>query len=260
MSNHTTDFDYKQLSTKEIIVNSKAQRDVGKRDAQFHKIMKEFDPHLVNDIKVAQISGRYYCFDGQMTMKVLKARNHGNDLLVRCKVFHGMTELDAAKMFVKQNGTTSRVGTMDKLRVDFNYGETDVIAFIRATEMAGVTIDWTRNRGKNKIIAVGAAFQIFKNFNDPCEYSKFLHILHDTWDGEPDSFRKEIMNGLYLFMKVYRGQYKVNTLVSKLSRVSPKSILREAKVSTASGDRKYAVQILNAYNHNASTNRLSDLL
>lgn len=260
MSNHTTDFEYKQLSTKEIIVNPSAQRDVSKRDAQFRKIMKEFDPRLVNDIKVAQIGGKYYCFDGQMTMKVLKARNRNNDLLVRCKVFHGMTDLDTADMFVKQNGTTSRVSTMDKLRVEFNYGAKDVVNFVRLTEMNGVMIDWTKGASKNKIVAVSTAFRIFNDFGDPCEYSEFLHILRDAWDGNAESFRHEIMSGLYLFMKAYKGQYKTKTLVSKLSRVSPKTIIREAKISTASGDRKYAVQILNAYNFNASINRLPDLL
>ncbi|MEL7568081.1 MAG: DUF6551 family protein [Dehalobacterium sp.] len=260
MNNHTTDFEYKQLSTKEIIVNPNAQRDVSKRDAQFRKIMKEFDPHLVNDVKVAQINGKYYCFDGQMTMKVLKARNHNNDLLVRCKVFRGMTELDTAEMFVKQNGTTSQVNTMDKLRVEFNYGKREVIDFVRLTEMNGVIIDWTNGHGKNKIVAVSTAFKIFKEFNDPREYSEFLHILREAWDGDQESFRNEIMSGLHLFMKTYRGQYKAQTLVKKLSRVSPKTIIREAKVSSASGDRKYAVQILNAYNINASANRLPELL
>ncbi|WP_312281170.1 DUF6551 family protein [Oscillibacter sp.] len=260
MTKNTTDFEYKQLSTKEIIVNPSAQRDVNKRDAQFRKIMKEFDPRLVNDISVAQINGKYYCFNGQMTMKVLKARNRNNDLLVRCKVFHGMTELDTAEMFVKQNGTTSQVSAMDKLRVEFNYGNRAVVDFVRLTEMNGVVIDWTKSAGKNKIVAVSTAFQIFNDFNDPREYSEFLHILREAWGGDSWSFRHEIMSGLYLFMKAYREQYKSKTLVSKLSRVSPKTIIREAKISTASGDRKYAIQILNAYNFNASINRLPDLL
>lgn len=260
MKNYNTDFDYKQLSTKEIIVNPNAQRDVGKRDAQFRKIMKEFDPRLVNDIKVAQINGKYYCFDGQMTMKVLKARNRNNDLMVRCKVYRGMTDVDAAEMFVKQNGTTSRVSTMDKLRVEFNHGNREVLDFVRLTEANGITIDWSKGSGRNKIVAVSTAFRIYKDFNDPHEYSEFLSILRDSWGGEPDSFRNEIMSGLYMFMKAYRGRYRSKTLVAKLSRVSPKSIVREAKVSTASGDRKYAIQILNAYNHNASTNRLPELL
>lgn len=260
MNNHSTDFEYKQLSTKEIIVNPNAQRDVSKRDAQFRKIMKEFDPRLVNDVKVAQIGGKYYCFDGQMTMKVLKAQNRGNDLLVRCKVFRGMTDLDAADMFVRQNGTTSQVSTMDKLRVDFNYGKKDVVNFVRLTEMNGVTIDWTKGAGKNKIVAVSTAFRIFNDFCDPGDYSEFLHILREAWGGDPESFRNEIMSGLHLFMKAYRGQYKPKTLISKLARISPKAIIREAKLSTASGDRKYAIQILNAYNYNASTNRLPELL
>lgn len=196
MKDYSTDFEYKQLSTKEIIVNPDAQRDVNKREAQFRKIMKEFDQRLVNDVKVAQIGSRYYCFDGQMTMKVLKARNRNNDLMVRCKVYKGMTDVDAADMFVKQNGTVSQVSTLDKLRVEFNHGNREVLDFVRLTEMNGVIIDWGRGAGKNKIVAVGTAFKVYKALNDPQEYSRFLYILRESWGGEHDSFRKEIMNGL----------------------------------------------------------------
>lgn len=82
MNKYNTEFEYKQLSTKEIVVDEKGQRNVNNRNAQFRKIMREFNPLLVNDIKVALIDGKYYCFDGQMTMKVLKARNGGKDLMV----------------------------------------------------------------------------------------------------------------------------------------------------------------------------------
>jgi hypothetical protein len=260
MKQYNTEFEYKQVSTKEIIVNPNAQRDVAKREAQFRKIMKEFDPRLVNDVKVAHIDGKYYCFDGQMTMKVLKAKNNNRDLMVRCKVYKGMTDVDAAEMFVKQNGSVSNVSVMDKLRVEFNHGNREIIDFVRLTEMNGVTIDWSRGQGKNKIVAVGTAFKIYKEFSNPREYSEFIGIIRDAWDGDQDGFRNEIMDGLNLFMKAYRGRYKTKTLIDKLSRVSPKSIIRDAKVSAESGDRKYAIQILNAYNHNASTNRLPGIL
>lgn len=260
MNKYNTNFEYKQLNTKEIIVDEKGQRDVNRRSAQFRKIMKNFDPMLVNDIKVALIDGKYYCFDGQMTMKVLKARNGGRDLMVNCKVYYGKTLYDAADLFVKQNGTASQVSTTDKLRVQYNYGEDNVVNFVRLTEMNGVTIDWTNSAGKNKVVAVGTLYKIFNDFDNPGDYSTFLKILREPWGGSHDSYRREIMGGIHLFMKTYEGQFKVKTLIHKLRAVSPNTIVREAKVSTAPGARKYAVQILNAYNKNASTNRLPDLL
>ena len=84
------------LNTKDILIDDLGQRDVNRRRAQFNKIMRTFDPNLIQPISVALIDGKYYCFDGQMTMKVLKARNAGRDLCVKCRVYNGMTKMDAA--------------------------------------------------------------------------------------------------------------------------------------------------------------------
>ena len=260
MNKYNTEFEYKQLSTKEIVVDEKGQRNVNNRNAQFRKIMREFNPLLVNDIKVALIDGKYYCFDGQMTMKVLKARNGGKDLMVNCKVYYGKTKLDAANLFVKQNGTVSQVIAHDKLRVLYNYGDENVVNFVRLTEMNRVIVEWNGTGGKNKVAAVSTLYKIFNDFNDPCEYSTFLKVLCEAWGGERDSFRNEIMSGLHLFMKTYKGQYNPKVLIRKLKDVSPKTIIREARVSTATGARKYALQFYNAYNKNSSKNRLPDLL
>lgn len=257
---YSTNFDYRQLSTKEIIVDEKGQRDVNHRSAQFNKIMKTFNPLLVNDVKVVYVGGKYYCWDGQMTMKVLKARNGGNDCTVRCKVFYDQTLLDAANLFVAQNGTVFNVSTVDKLRVKYNYGDPDVSSFVRMTEMNGISIDWGNSKGRNKVVAVSNLYQIFNSFEDTSEYSQFLSILRDTWGGCPDSFRREIMSGLYLFMTTYRGKYDVKRLRAKLAETTPTVIIRDARVSAAPGARKYAYQIYNAYNKSTVKYRLPDLL
>ena len=83
---------------------------------------------------VVEIDGKNYCIDGQMTMKVLKARNAGRDLCVKCRVYDGLTMMDAATMFVNQRGTVSNVTLADKIRVKANYGDKQAIDFMRITE------------------------------------------------------------------------------------------------------------------------------
>lgn len=260
MAKYSTDFEYMQLNTRDIVVSENYQRDVRARKVQFNKIMKTFDPRKVNEVKVSHRGGKYYCIDGQMTMAVLKARNNGRDLLVNCKVYQGLTELDEKDLFVAQRGTSVGVSSMDKMRAEFNFGDENVTNLVHLCEMNGVTLEWNRSVGKNKVVAFQAIYDIYVDCGNPAEFSTFLEIIKKSWDGDSDSFRKEIMHGVWLFMKTYRGQYSVQTLIKKLQKVSPKSIIREAKVSTASGNRKYAIQILNAYNRNASANRLPDLL
>lgn len=258
MPNYTTDYEFKQLNTKFIEIDRAYQRHTDSREVA--KILKNFDPRVVNVIKVSYRDGHYYCFDGGHTIAALKAKNGGRDLMVDCKVFYGLTQLDEKELFKKQTGVSRRVEFREKLRADFKMGDPVVMRFIRLTESCGVTVSFDSCKGTNKVIAVHTLYQIFTSAESDAEYMDFLSIIKNAWGGCPDSWRKEIMNGVWLFMRAYGSDYDERLLVKKLMRVSPAAIIREAKVSTASGDRKYAVQILNAYNSNASKNRLPDLL
>lgn len=258
MNNCTTDYEIKQLNTRHIEIDPTYQRRTDPREIT--KILKNFDPRVVNIIKVSYRDGHYYCFDGGHTIAALKARNKGRDLMVDCKVFYGLTQLDEKELFKKQTGESRRVGIEDKLRADYKLGEPDVVRFVNLSESCGVTVNFDHCKGTNKVVAVGALFKIFKSAGSNEDYIEFLNIIKTAWGGETESWRKEIMNGIWMFLQVYNGEYDRRLLVKKLSRISPKTIIREAKVSTASGDRKYAVQVLNAYNANMSKNRLPDLL
>ena len=240
-----------RLNTKDIVIQPMAQRDVERRRAQFNKIMRTFDKDLVNPIKVAFINGKYYCFDGQMTMKVLKARNGGKDLCVNCKCYYGLSEVDMAHLFVEQNGTVSKVKIADKLRVLKNYGDPESIAIVRITEANGLEISWNGDTGKNAIVAVSSLIDCFRQLNgmkNPDDFAAMIRIIKGAWDGDPSGSRSEILKGVTLFVKTYKGEYDEARLIRKLREKLPVDIVRDAKVDRSSGTRKYGVQILNIYN------------
>lgn len=246
----TADYSVKNINTKDIIVDDLGQRDVERRKAQFNKIMRMFDPKLVQDISVAVIDGKYYCIDGQMTRKVLVAKNGGKDLNVRCRVYSGLTLLDAAMMFINQRGVVSPVDLTDKIRVMANYGDKDAVDFIRLTEANGLYIAWTKTRGRNSVVAVSTLFHIFKDFNNNDEYESFIRVIKNSWGGEPNSLKRKILSGMAHFYKCYYGKFDEDRLIAKLRDVSPLTIMRNAEVDTSSGARKYAYQIWIAYNKN----------
>lgn len=240
-----------KINTKDIVVNELMQRDVERRKAQFNKIMRTFNPDLVNPIKVALIDGKYYCFDGQMTMKVLKARNRGKDLCVDCKVFYGLTELDAAMLFVDQVGTAVKVSPADKLRVLKNYGDEEACAIVKLTEDNGLQISWNGAKSKNAVTAISTLINIFRDMDglkNPEKFADFISVLKLAYDGNPEAHSAAFMNGLGLFVKTYFGQYDKTRLVKKLSEHAPGEIVRDARLDRSSGNRKYAVMILNIYN------------
>lgn len=242
-------YELKDIRTSEIYIDELGQRDVERRKGQFNKIMREFDPNLVQPISVALIDGRYYCFDGQMTMKVLKARNGDKDLCVKCRVYHGMTKMDAANMFINQRGTVSAVKLTDKIRVLGNYGDQKSLDFQRITENNGLEISWTGRVSKNAVLAVSTLWSEFNNMNDNEMFAMMIRVIRKSWNGDPEGSQAKIIRGLSLFLRTYKDQsVNEDRLVRVLGRVRPNEIIRNASVDRSSGARKYAVQILQLYN------------
>jgi len=253
----STEIRYEKLNTKDIVVNPLAQREVESRKAQFNRIMNNFRPELVNPIKIARINGKNYCFDGQMTMKVLRERakkNTGKDsALVDCLVFYGLTELDMATLFADQDKNHSKVMFADKVRVMKNFGDPEMTDFVKKTEAGGLYIAWKTSNGMNAVNAVSSLFKCYKELSASQDklvdqYQEFVEVIKNAWDGEQNSLRAQILRGVSLFMKTYVGKYDTERLVRKLKEVHPDRILRDASVDRSRGDRKYAVIVLNIYN------------
>ena len=239
------------VNTRDIIIDEKGQRDVEARKAQFNAIMRDFNPYKVNDLKVALVDGKYYCFDGQMTRKVLIARNGGKDLMVPCKVYKGLTLYDAAMLFCQQNENKSVVSPAQIIRVCFNYGDKDAIGFVRETEKNGMYISWSGGKSKYTITAVQTAFELFKSFEDAQDYGRMIRVIRQAWNGDEDAVKVKILKGLAMFLRVYRSDVNEERLIDKLSSVRPIDIIRDAEADRSSSVRKYAVKILEVYNKNA---------
>lgn len=102
MSKHTTEYEFKQLNSRDIELDPTYQRDTQAREV--NDILRNFDNRVVNVVKVSYRDGHYYCFDGGHTIAALKAKNGNRDLMVDCKVFYGLTQLDEKELFKKQTG------------------------------------------------------------------------------------------------------------------------------------------------------------
>ncbi len=99
-------FEYKEINSRFIISDQDYQHQLN--TVRVSNINKEFDPDLVNEPKVSFRDGRYYVFDGQHTIALLKLRNGGRDLPILCKVFYGKTKVEEARLFEDQTGRWKR--------------------------------------------------------------------------------------------------------------------------------------------------------
>lgn len=249
--------EYKKLNTKFLFVDELYQRDIDTR--RVNKIVKEFDPNLVNPVKVSFRDGKYWVIDGHHTMMAQIVKNGNQDLLIDCKVFYGMTWLDEVNYFIAQNGDLARsVNINDKLRAKKNAGDPAVSNMVKLAEKAGFIIDFKGAKGQNKIIALSTLSKAYSGLTEE-EYLEYLGLLKKTWGGMPDSLSREILQGFFIFYKTYKGKFNPKSFVSRLKKVAPYDIIRDGRSSLSPGATKYARQILGRYNYNAR-DRLPDLL
>lgn len=250
-------YEYRKMSTKELMVDDLYQRDIDPK--RIAKMVKNYDPCLVNAIKVSYRDGKYFMFDGRHTSVTEKTvRGKGKDVVVDCKVFSGLTRLDEMELFVAQNGESAPVSVLAKLKALYNFGDPDVTGMVGAAQLAGVRVDFTKGQATNKVTAVGTLLKIYMR-NPRDQYIDMLSMIRNAWQGVPDSFVREILTGVELFYNKYYGDFNTKDLSKSLSKVAPVQIVREGKsIGTAAAN--YARVILRIYNTGRTKHRLEDML
>lgn len=256
-TNYNTEMENRSINSKLIISDPSYQRQIDHNRVK--RIVSNFNQNLVNPVKVSKRDGRYYVFDGQHTLSALKLKNNGNDLMVECKVYHGLTKEDEAKLFSEQNGISSSVEANARMKALLVAGDVEITEFYESVMNCGVRMDFTKGAAKNKIVACNSVYKIFKK-TTRSEFSSILTIIKDAWGGEAESFRKEIIEGVTIFYMEYKNDCDINRLTTQLSKTSPIVIIREGNIYKEGGSKRYAQQILNIYNKGMRSGKLQERL
>lgn len=246
MKAEKTPFEMMLLNSKELIIPKNYQRRL--RAARVARIVANFDERIANEPKVSYRDGHFFVFDGQHTVSARKARNHGKDLLIRCKVFRGLTEQDEALLFAQQTGESAKLTPSAQLRALLQGRDPKAMAFRNATEEAGFHIGFESARGSRRIVCINTAFSKFKAVGAK-QYKEALGIISAAWNGVPASLRTEILHGVVGFVSLYHGEYDRLRLVQCLHDTDPLTICRDGKADTnLTGPKKYIKQVFLIYN------------
>lgn len=172
-----------------------------------------------------------------------------------CKVYSGLTEQQEALLFAQQTGVSAPLTAGAKMRAKIRGGDPEAIAFLNATNRAGFGLSFAQSHAKWKIACIATAFAEYRKHGERI-YTDALRVLAEAWEGDIDSLRAEVLQGVTQFVALYDHEYDPIRLIRQLQRTSPVAIYRSGQAMTGPNYQKYMLQILKAYNGSSRTKSL----
>ena len=110
-------------------------------------------------------------------------------------------------------------------------------------------------RASHKIICVSTALKEFRQYGSDI-YTEGLRAIAEAWDGDPDSLRSGIIQGMMRFIALYKDEYKYDRLVKRLATIYPMKLVRDADAMSGAASYRYMMQVLKLYNGCSKKNML----
>lgn len=192
---------YMWLNNAQLQINPKIQRKLN--TMRVEQIKNNYSPLIANPIKVSFRDGLFYIFDGMHSRGALRDLNGTDDFPIFCRVYFGLTEADEARLFAEQFGFSEPVAMGYRLRALNVAKDESVLAFLKATEDCGFSVTLGSSVSMNgHIVAACTAYNAYCDLGAH-EYERMMKTLHRTWAGESWSIGRNMLGGMWRFLKMY---------------------------------------------------------
>ena len=242
------EFEYRQLRPSQIRCDPLYQRELDMK--RVDAIVREFNGDLFNEPKVSYRDGVYWVFNGQHSIAAWRKLHGGEDKVLVCKCFKGMTWIDEKDAFVLQNGISKDPTTNQKLRAAFNSKEPDVVDMVDRATLCGFVVDFSSSKMPTRIVATNTLFRAYKLLGAEAYYDMLLAIK-EAWYGDMDAVSQQVLTGMMGVYDKFYGEFPFNhdELVKSIKRISPAEIIRNGR-SSRGRTNTYAREIVAAFNKN----------
>ena len=242
------------IKASNLVSNQTYQRPVNERNV---KLIKEgYSKELVNPIKVSLRNNKYYVFDGQHTLTVL-TEMFGEDCIVPCIVYTGMTYQREAELFAKQDEFKRKLDIRERMKALYEGEDEEVRDFVRVCESEGFVCNLGSGGGNKSPLKIGNIAYTFNTVykkKGEKHLRELLRIIKAAWSDEKEGTGDNVVKGIDIFISIYEGEYSAETLVNRLKKVSPLVIVRNGKADmTHTGATRFAVAVFDLYNKGLKT-------
>ena len=240
-------YEYMRLPASWLVTDTSYQRAIDEKAVE--RIVENFDPRLVNVIKVSHRDGRFYVFDGAHTLNALKRINGMNSFLVDCKVYRGLAYEDEAYLFALQTGESRDVAFSARLKALLISNSQEAVDFRESTQRAGLQLArGNSTASQDTIAALAKAYKLYTKLGTQ-QYEAVLSLIRETWGGAAWSLTSYVLGGVAELLAEYADEVSSERFRKKLVCVGYEDIRNEAKRQMrGSSDVAHALALVKFYN------------
>lgn len=236
---------FEQIPIKDLVSNQDYQRTLSMRHVK--KAADHFDLYQVNPVKVSRRNGINYVFNGQHTVEIVATVSGSRDTPVWCMIYDDLEYGHEADIFANQMKYVKPLLPYEIFMANIEAGNNKQLLIKDLVESYNLEI--TSSATPGGICAISTLEFIHDKYGFQM-LDQVLRICVNTWEGTSQSFSSGVLKGIAKLIDTYGDDLKEDTFIDRLSRVSPKEIIRTAKERRA-GSMGYAEAILIFYNKKA---------
>ena len=233
---------YELIPIKNLVSNQDYQRNLSQKHVQ--KAAAHFDLYQINPVKVSRRDGINYVFNGQHTIEIIALVSGSRETPVWCMVYDDLIYTKEADIFANQMKYTKPLMPFEIFMANIEAGSDKQLIIKDLVESYDLEI--TSSASPGGICAVATLESIY----DKTGYhglDRVLRLCVGTWEGVPQSFSANMLNGISRVITAYGDTLKDNLFKERLGRISVKELALTARDRRA-GSLGFAEAIVITYN------------
>ena len=216
------------MAIKNIPFNQlgKAGYNRGINRGHVNRIKRNFHEDMVQPAIVSFRDGKYWIIDHQhQTQAIYELNGSDPNTLIMCDVKTGLTYEQEADLYYRLNTGTKSLSFAEKLIGRIEANDPEAVDFRDTVEACGYVISGGAN---NTLRAASTAWKVYSKENGKDALTEILTLTLACWPNDRNSADSRIIDGIALFLKHHKSEYKRERFVKAMSMTTPSMIVRNA--------------------------------
>ena len=215
---------FEAIPINRLVCNQSYQRKLSKKNIR--RVVKNFDLYQINPVKVSRRDGINYVMNGQHTIEIIAEVSGSRETPVWCMIYDDLQYQREADIFANQQKYVKSLTSYEIFNASIEAGDDHALMIRDLVKDYGLEIYPANLDGR--ICAVGALEWIYSSFGYDV-LSRTLRLLVRTWEGTQLSLGASVLKGTAKITAIYDIELKDELFIEKLSAVSIKEVLRNAR-------------------------------